>query len=156
MLSEGLPKENMDCFVAAGVSSLDGAGVWGVVAPEGAVEVLEDGGRSKVTFFTTAGSAFFSSSSFCRNLAIASASKSCFSHFEYDLDWRILGEAKGDVLESETRDMRRPLPFEGLSNGLPSGTGVIIVLLIGIGTNAAFLEVPQSNCFPAFAGELLS
>lgn len=50
-----------------------------VIAP-----VVEDGAWNNG--FGGGANAFFSSSNFLRNLAIASASRSCFSHFEYDLD----------------------------------------------------------------------
>jgi len=66
-----------------------------VPSPAGAVILLAiagaemDVGNSNVTFFFASDAdkvAFFCSSSFFRSFAIASASRSCFSHLEYDFD----------------------------------------------------------------------
>ena len=126
-----------------------------MLAPEGAADVPEDGGISNATFLMTAGSNFFSSSNFCRSLAIASASRSCFSHFENDFECRMLGEAIGDVLESDKREIRLLLPLDGRSNGLPLETGLAATFM-DFDTRAVFEGVPHNNCFPALAGELRS
>jgi len=69
--------------------------------PAGAVTLLAiagaetDVGRSNVTFFLgsdAANVAFLCSSNFFRSFAIASASRSCFSHLEYDFEGVRIGD----------------------------------------------------------------
>ena len=122
----------------------------------GAVEV----GNANVTFFASgvglgAGiDAFFSSSNFFLSFAIASASKSCFSHFEYDFDDRKPGEPiPVDCLRATCPvDIRLVYVSAGRSKGLMlSPTFVTIESLNAMrGSRDVDLRGDQRSCLPAF------
>ena len=83
LLLDGFEADSLGLVGVDAAANVAGADV--LLESDGAVldAVVSEGGSWKETFFCNGGvAAFFSSSSFLRSFAMASASRSCFSHFE--------------------------------------------------------------------------
>lgn len=129
------------------------AGAETLLAKEGAV------GSWNVTFLgsgVAGAAAFFSSSSFLRNFAMASASKSCFSHFEYDFDWRRPGEPMEDSCFSATwpDEIRRVYVSAGRSKGFMFSPIFVTIESLNaiLGSFEDFCGDDHSSCLPVFCG----
>lgn len=94
----------------------------------------------------------FCSSSRFRSLPMASASSSCFSHFEYDFECRRRGDSAVETLKTAGPAETRLPNFDniGSSKGLTLGLTFVTTEFLSnnLGLRTSRFGDCQSNCFP--------
>lgn len=132
----------------------------GVETFEAAFEIAgadNDVGNSNVTRFGSGVASFFCSSMRFRSLFMASASSSCFSHFEYDFECFKRGRSPVDTRNiAGPAETRRPkFAEEGCSNGLTLRLTFVTIesLKSDFDPENVRLGDCQRSCFPTAIGD---
>ena len=153
----GLPNEKAEAAVkgaeGAGAGVAAAAGLESAATVDGGTIARPTVGVDVLGFFSGSGAA--SCLTFSLSLAIAAASRSCFSHFEYDFDGLSFG-LSGMELMLWTVDMRRTGATCDCENGLmrmlPVETrdcfGVVL-----LGAKISFCDVDAHKRFLPFDGD---